>query len=539
MATPPPPSLSDALARLAQPDLPEDAFRAQLLRLAADLTTAPWVALLQHDDEVAFEVLAQSGLGGLDEAGTSLARDALSAPHPVCVARLPWMAHEVPLAGTRGVLMLKLPPGGGATQALAHERLSFLGRLVWCARRHPEQQALAAVLHQVEAVAARQEDAIPALADLLAAQTEADYAAFAWWDGARLAEPILSGQSAGPARRASHLSELKEMMADTARRGLSLSDRSFCALPGRDEGWVMHLQEPRRGGPLPAIAAALLAKLALQGPPRADRKRRARRIAGVLALLLFIALIPIPDSAEIQATVSSAQTRSVTAPFAARVLEAPLVEGDTVTRGETLIARLDTAEFDLDLITARSDFASTALAREAARAERNAAELAALDQDIARLRGRIAYLEARIASAEIYAPIDGIVTVTELTDLEGATIRLGDELVRLADPSQIELDLLIPQDVVARAAPGGAGVFRPDFDPGQRLGFTLSERSPALDPNDPLAGIRGRAVPIQGAQLSELRQGMTGVFAMDRQLTPVGLRIWRTLRDAALLRIWL
>ena len=42
-----------------------------------------------------------------------------------------------------------------------------------------------------------------------------------------------------------------------------------------------------------------------------------------------------------------------------------------------------------------------------------------------------------------------------------------------------------------------------------------------------------------GADLDELRQGMTGIFAMDRRLTPVGLRVWRTLRDAVLLRIWL
>ncbi|MEL6532436.1 MAG: HlyD family efflux transporter periplasmic adaptor subunit [Pseudomonadota bacterium] len=532
------PSLSDALARLAQPDLPEGAYLDHLVRLAADLTSAPWVALARVE-EGQVSVLRQAGEGALDEAGRAAVDAALVAPEPVSHAQLPWIVHPVPLVGGAGALALKLPPGSGALQALAHERLSFLGRLVWSARRHPEQRALVDLLAHVQGVAARREEALPALADLLAAETEADYAALAWWDGARLADPILSGQSTAAAPRASHLSALKDTMRETAVRALSLADRSFCALPGRNEGWVLHVQEPRRGSPLPAIAAALLAKLALQGPPRAEGKRRLRRLAAVAGLLAAIALVPIPDSAEIPATVSSAQTRAVTAPFAARVLEAPLAAGDAVTSGQTLIARLDTAEFDLDLITARAEFASTALSREAARAERNAAELASLDQEVERLRGRIAYLEERIASAEIFAPIDGVVTFTALTDLQGATIRLGDELVRLADPDQIELDLLIPQDAVARTILEGAGVFRPDFDPSRRLDFTLSSRSPALDPTDPLAGIRARATPTDGADLDELRQGMTGIFAMDRRLTPVGLRVWRTLRDAVLLRIWL
>jgi len=527
--------LSASLARVFDPYLPEQAFCSLLIRLCQELTKANLCVVCRPQDGE-LEILAELGDGAVDETGVGVAAEAQAAAG--VVTSLPWLAHRIPLQGGTGSLLLRLPAGGGAQQALAHERLSLVGQLAASARAHPDSVALAQVLAAVRGVADHQDGAVAGLSDCLSEVTGANFAALAWWDGARLTEPVISGQSPGATRAAKRV-ELEAQMADVGRKGMNLPDRTLAALPGREEGWVIFVDAPTRAPHIPVLTSALLARMALSAPPRQRLRRKLKRGAAVMLLLAAIGLIPLPDSAEAPATVTSERIRAITAPFSGRIAQIEVAEGAQVTANQTLLVRLETTEFDVELITARSEHSAALLAREAARAERDAGRLATLEIDIQRLRSRITFLETWIDAAEIRAPIDGVVISADLAELQGATVQQGQLLVRIADPGRLALDLAIPQDVIARTELGAEGVFRPDFDPGRRVEVVLTERSPALDQTDLLAAVRGVAVPAQDADVSGLRQGMTGVFATDRRVTFIGLSVWRRLRDAILLRLWL
>ncbi|MEM7711058.1 MAG: HlyD family efflux transporter periplasmic adaptor subunit, partial [Pseudomonadota bacterium] len=313
----------------------------------------------------------------------------------------------------------------------------------------------------------------------------------------------------------------------------------FAARPGSEEGWAIQVAVPRRNAHLPSLAAAALA---LRMPARRARRAWGPRLVrlGAAALILAgIAAVPLPDGVEASATVGSEVRRVVTAPFDGLLAKAPVARGDRVVAGETVIAVLDTRDLDVELIAARAEYAAALLDREAARASRDAARLRTAEIEADRLRGRIAFLESRTETATLRAPIDGTVTASDLPQLRGATVRQGQELAEIADPSQLDLTLLIPQDRIARVSDEAVGVFRPDFDPSLRIPARITSLSPALDPTDRLAAIRATAVPDPGAEIQALRLGMTGLFVTDRHWVPVGILAWRAVRDWVLLRLWI
>jgi multidrug resistance efflux pump len=210
-------------------------------------------------------------------------------------------------------------------------------------------------------------------------------------------------------------------------------------------------------------------------------------------------------------------------------------DNQVVESGTRALVVMDTQEFDIELISARSEYSAAVLERESARATRDAAKLTNAELEAERLRAKIDLLEFKKASADLGAPIAGIVSAPGLAEREGSTINQGDTLFEVSDPASFMLDLAIPQEVVGRIKEPATGRFRPDYDPTVRVGSAITLVSPALSTQHEVPVFLGEAT-LDSA--SALRPGMRGVLAVEQPFQPVWFIVWRAVRNWVLLRLW-
>lgn len=437
--------------------------------------------------------------------------------------------------GAVGVLALEITQGGQTARAMAHERLSLLSHLSFATYRPEAVDSLQKILSHLAGLDRAEGGDLQGLADLLAVFMSADYAAVARYDGARLHDLHISGQAdmgkggALPAR-------LRDILTETARLRLCDQARAFAGEGARPDGLVFHIEGAARNGALLPLLAASAGKLAPEAARRRfDGRKWARRGAVVLGLAA-LSFVPVPDSVTLPAEVAALSQRVITSPLDAPLATMEVRAGDMVVAGETVLARFDTRELDLELIAAQAAYSRALLDRERARASRLAADLRTAEIEAERLAAEITLLEARKSTAVLIAPISGIVIGEGLGDLIGALLRRGDRVLQIADPGALELDVSVPQSQVAKIAVGAGGVFRPDFDPSLRFETVLASVSPAAPGSE-----RRPLYPAQASlppQTPRLRPGMTGVVAMNRDWQPIWRVAGRAIRDWVLLRLW-
>ena len=485
--------------------------------------------------------LAQTYSTSPSEAALEIAADLLGAERPEANVKVapPVFGARICLENTQvGCLLVNLPQVTQSALALSHERLTLLSSLSFATFNPTELSALRGVLTQIakSASAGHDDDSLQDTADQLAAFSSADYAAIARYDGETLSNVNISGQ-AEKTRRATLPDQLKSQMLNTARTRLVGQDTAFAGIEGQTGGLVFSLAAPRRNANfLPLIAAAAAQSAPGQIKTGWNWRKTTRRI-GMLVGAVLIGLIPIPDGVDIPATVSAKNHRIITSPLAAPLLEILVRENEQVTGGETVLARLDTRDIDIELIAAQADYSSALLERESARAARLAAELRNAELEVERLDARVTLLQRRRDSSVLVAPISGLVIGEGLSDLQGAVLRLGDEIMQVADPSALELDLAILQTQIGKIEDSASGVFRPDFDPTLRFDSEVTRVSPSASTAERSPQFPGTATLPNDAE--QLRPGMTGVLAVNRTPTPIWQIVWTAVRDWALLRLWI
>lgn len=531
------PTMLDALAEVFAFQRSEH-FAQKIAELAQALTNARWVAVY---------VLAEDGVviplaGGaadvpdeaLEQARTLLTEDGKSAE----VRAIP--AHVIARIALpdqrRAALAIGLAQAGGMQNALAYERLAFLASLSF-ARFLPEDR-----MRQDDLVTRMQHFArdgsgdLNAIVDLLALHTGAGFAAAAVVRDSALSDMVISGQD-GRSKRASLPESLRADMKTTVSGRQLTGSRAFAARANATDGLVLHLEKPVRNHAVLPMLASLFALE--QNPPRRRWPTPARlvKLGAVALVLVGIALIPLPDGVELSAVVEAETQRVVTAPLTATLVAVDVADGAHVTAGETPLLRFETNDTDLELIGVRAEQAKALLERETARAARNAGALRNAELEVERLTARIALLQSRQAQALVLAPISGVIVAPGLAEREGTLIRQGEDLLVVSDPEALRLQLSVPQSQIGRLKTEATGIFRPDFDPTIRIDSQVSLISSAELGEGPEKFFLGRAT-FDGP-VDRLRPGLNGVLSVQRDFRPLGLIVYRALRDYVLLKIWL
>ena len=437
--------------------------------------------------------------------------------------------------GQTGLLLMEQPSGAAAVQGLSYERLSMLAQLSFAQFRNAGLRNRDQLAADIQALAGGDTTRLKTIADQIAGQTGADIAAAGLFDGSTITDLALSGQD-GFAPRAELPKRLRGQLAETARLGTIAPDQVFARMPGRDTGLVLLTE----GGAPPAgllpMAAALYAQANHGKPPSRWTARRLVRL-GAAALVLFgLAMVPIPDGVDLPARVAAQNTRVITAPFTGVIDTVNVSENARVEAGQPLV-QMDTRTLELDLIGLLAERANAVIERETARAGRNAAQLRNAELEVDRLQAQIDLLEARKQSATLGAGISGIALLDDLPNRVGATVRQGDRLLEVADPTSLWLELTVLESSVAKIAAGDTGTFRPDFDPTLSVPARITFISPAIDLQQDPPQLMARAV--FDPHPDTLGPGLSGVLIIGDTYRPVWQVAYTNLRNWVLLRFLL
>ncbi|MEL6170167.1 MAG: HlyD family efflux transporter periplasmic adaptor subunit [Pseudomonadota bacterium] len=436
---------------------------------------------------------------------------------------------SLPGGGT-GLLVARLKGATPATRALAFERMVGLARLSNAVFRHPDISALESVAEGLTL-----ETDLETVASRIRALVDADMVAIAEFRNQDIVELAISDQPAAATRAG-----LPDALGDEFRVALDPARRASDVFVARQGSAAITLKADRarrHASLLPLLAHGISAA---RSDPSARRRawnaQMVRRAA--MALVAFgLAFVPVPDARRVPAEVISVETRLVTAPFSGLILEMRVSDGDVVTAGETVLAQLETEDIAQELAIAQADYSQTLLERETARGARDATTLRNAELESESLRARIDLLKARLDRATLRAPIDGVVSGNDLSSFTSATVRQGETLMSVLQPEALELRLDVQDRLLHRIDDGEAGIFRPDFAPGEGFEGRVLEISPAQSDRADAAVFQGRATLSESTET--LRPGLRGVFVFDREFRPLFQIVGEAVRNWVLLRLWL
>lgn len=287
---------------------------------------------------------------------------------------------------------------------------------------------------------------------------------------------------------------------------------------------------------VPAIAAAqvgpsltLIARAARGRPPRSSAAVRRRRLVGglaTLAVLCALALIPRTRLVDSPFTVQPERQQVIAVPFDG-ILDASAVQpGDSVVAGETLLARLVTRDLALELAVARARAANDLREAAIARAQGQPAQ-----EQIALLAARrgelqVALLETRLASAEIRAPVDGVIVSGDWRRSLGQPVTRGQVLFEVAPPAALRAEIWVADQRIMEIRPGQAVRLATAAEPGDTRLAIVERVSPMAET---VAGRNAFRViaRFEGTPPARWRPGMEGMARVEAGQTSWGASILR------------
>ena len=191
---------------------------------------------------------------------------------------------------------------------------------------------------------------------------------------------------------------------------------------------------PRTILPSRLVDAVVRRLPARDGEAAADRQRRARR--AILLAPLLLLLVPVPITVGAPVTVEALDQRVVTAPFDGRIESVAAEPGDRVQAGRTVLARLDSRQAESERGDVVAQLQAALSAAGVARTEGRGDDARQAQLQAQQLSARAQSLALQISSAELRAPIDGVLGGDDLRRRIGSPVSRGETLFVVAAPGR-------------------------------------------------------------------------------------------------------
>ncbi len=191
---------------------------------------------------------------------------------------------------------------------------------------------------------------------------------------------------------------------------------------------------------------------------------------------------------------------------AGRILTINFREGQSVKRGQTLVA-LDAGvnQAEVDQMRAQLDLARSNLKRTEELARDNFVSASAKDESASRMRvaeAALALAQAKLSKMTLLAPFDGVVGIRNVS--VGDYVKDGADLINVEDTRSVKVDFRVPERYQPLVSVGQQVDVTSDALPGQHFRATIDAIDPLIDTNGRSVSIRARASnPTQS-----LRPGM-------------------------------
>jgi len=237
------------------------------------------------------------------------------------------------------------------------------------------------------------------------------------------------------------------------------------------------------------------------------------------------------------AQLATDSTRVLSAQIDGRV-ESALVSAGQVVKNGDLLAQMDTRELRQQETDLRAELKRTTAEADRARAASQLAELEVANARGAQAQVRLARTLDQLAQAELRAPFDGVVVEGERKELQGAPLRKGEKLYRIARIEGLYATLQVPERDAALVEPGARGELVLVSRPNQ----TIPLRVLAVIPVAQTKGAEGNHFLVRAELLQApedwWRPGMSGTARIDAGERQVGWILTHRLVDSVRLWLW-
>lgn len=345
----------------------------------------------------------------------------------------------------------------------------------------------------------------------------------------RPAEQAVGG--AAPPRATGHPGRLPRPCLAAA---LAVSVAWLLAGPAQVHAQTPTPTQPAGAAPAVAKAAAAPPSRTPTGPAAAPLAPRAAQApAGPAALPLRpvpaapaatgAAMVAIPDPASrqkvVRGVVRAVGEATLSSRLAARINRLPLGEGEAFRRGDVLVA------FDCERPQAEARAASAAVEAQRKTVETNEEldkfnaigknDLLVSRAQLDRVRAESDALDSQVRECAVLAPFDGRVMARLARAHE--SVQMGQPLLKVADTSDLELELIVPSPWLSWLKLGTPFQFRVD-ETGRVLQAQLSRVGAAVDPISRTVRVMGRFAKSDAAVLPGMSG--TGSFAGRGRSSP-------------------
>jgi len=212
-----------------------------------------------------------------------------------------------------------------------------------------------------------------------------------------------------------------------------------------------------------------------------EKRRRAMFVMAAAAVVVFLAVFPLPLRVEGDATVA-AQSTALVQPEVEGVVRAVYVkEGDPVKKG-TVLAEMQDWDYRSSLAAAEAKYSAASAETNRALAANDGSEAGVQRVQSEYWAAEVERARQRLEATRLRSPIDGIVATPHLDTYVGRQLSRGDTLAQIVNTSAALVDVAVDQEEVVLLQAGETASIKLDSYPTRTFKGTVSVVSPTSQP---------------------------------------------------------
>jgi len=173
-----------------------------------------------------------------------------------------------------------------------------------------------------------------------------------------------------------------------------------------------------------------------------EKRRRTLLVSSAVALLIFLAAVPLPLRVDGDAVVSPLHSAQIQPEVEGVVRNVYVREGEHVTEGQ-VIADLADWDFRSQLAQAQAKYQTALLQMNHALAASDGTEAGTLHVQVDYWKSEVARDQQLLDKTQLRSPINGVVATPHMENMVGRRLQYGDSLAEVLDTSHAIVDVAV------------------------------------------------------------------------------------------------
>jgi len=255
-----------------------------------------------------------------------------------------------------------------------------------------------------------------------------------------------------------------------------------------------------------------------------EKRRRALFVLGAVALILFLAVFPIPMRVDGTSTVASARSVQVQPEIDGVVRQVYVREGDHVRRGQVL-ADLEDWDYRAALAGAQAKYQTATMEMNRALAANDGAQAGIQGVQARYWDSEVERARQRLEKTHLRSLLDGWVSTPHVEDLTGRHLAAGDTFAEVADNSVARVDVAVDESDISLLRPNQPAAIKVETFPTQTFRGHVAVVSPKSQSEGDARVFYAR-VDVTNPD-GRLRPGMQGLGKISVGWHPIGMVLFR------------